>query len=480
MALMILISLVPQTADASGTNTLELNYSGSFPGRFVISRQAITVESVPAMPEFAHLWLRLNTPSGERVYDEIVDRGAGENVTFPVSVTAGRYYVELFHSAERYTPYRSIVSGTQVLMDWDGIAGTFRRSPVHQINVNARSGKRDDIAALTFYLEPSRNIQSSDPAIQRLAGEITAGITDSYLKTKAIHDWVCNNIYYNLDAYYDRVPFGDTSALAVLRTGRSVCDGYANLLTALLRASGIPAKKVYGYALGISTDGWPAVLDLSRQSNHAWTEAYAGGRWIILDSTWNSGNFWEHNAVTEDKGLRGHRYFDISPEFFSYTHAIRDDSERAVEDFVRRSARGAAVYAGNVRLGGSRDIRIGMYAIDGSNYIRLRDAAALSNMMGGNVVIGWDSATSTITIEHGEAGMGQLRELAAFPPTRAQATLSTARVSLNGENVFMRAYTINDSTWFRLRDVGSLIGIEVGFSGATNTVTIDLPRQPAA
>jgi len=263
--------------------------------------------------------------------------------------------------------------------------------------------------------------------------------------------------------------------VGVLNSRRSVCDGYANLLTALLRAAGIPAKKVTGFALGMSTNGdWPASLNPGRDSNHAWTEAFVDGRWIIIDSTWNSGNDWEFGGVTASHGLWGYRYFDISQAFFSATHVIQDYNEHGINDFVRRSARTASVFPGNVRINNRQNLSIGLYNIDGSNYIRLRDAAAIYSMMNGYADIEWDNATSTISIIHGSPYQHVGGELTgAQSLRRATATLSTARVSLNGELVFMRAYTINSTTWFRLRDVATLIGFEVDFDNTTGTIFVE-------
>jgi len=117
---------------------------------------------------------------------------------------------------------------------------------------------------------------------------------------------------------------------------------------------------------------------------------------------------------------------------------------------------------------------VGMYTIDGSNYMRIRDAAVIYGMLNGNVSIGWDGAKGTITIEHGIPGKPVGGDLADPSSMRAAtATLSTARVSLNGQSIFVRAYTINGSTWFKLRDLATIIGFSVDYDGATNTIYIE-------
>ena len=65
------------------------------------------------------------------------------------------------------------------------------------------------------------------------------------------------------------------SAVEVLRTRVGDCNEHATLLTALLRASGIPAK----LSIGLS-------CSQGQFFYHAWTEAFIG-EWISMDATLN-------------------------------------------------------------------------------------------------------------------------------------------------------------------------------------------------
>ena len=102
------------------------------------------------------------------------------------------------------------------------------------------------------------------------------------------------------------------------------------MTAALLRAAGVPAKKVSGFALGVSNDYWPEDLDLEKDGNHSWNEFWANGRWIIIDTTWDSGNKWENGAISENEGLIGYHYFDINVGLFSADHVIEDYKESDV------------------------------------------------------------------------------------------------------------------------------------------------------
>ena len=196
---------------------------------------------------------------------------------------------------------------------------------VYQLNQKKAAQARTDAAAADYYLRPSKDIQSDNKQIIALAQELTDGLDDDYNKVRAIHDWVCNHIYYDYDAYYKRAPYGDNSALGVLDLRQGVCAGYTRLSVALLRAAGIPARYVAGYAVGSPSEYPSDVLNnTATKTNHAWTEALVNGRWLTFDSTWDSGNAWEYGCVSKSAGCTGYRYFDPDPAFFAQTHAVLD------------------------------------------------------------------------------------------------------------------------------------------------------------
>ena len=160
-----------------------------------------------------------------------------------------------------------------------------------------------------------------DAEIVELSDEICRMADDDYERVLLIHDWVAENIYYDYDYYYDKSSDINYSALGVYKSGRSVCEGYANLTQALIHAQGIPCKKVSGYALGLSADKdyWTDESASTERTNHAWNRAYVDNRWINLDTTWDSANKYENGEYIYG-GCDSHLYFDITDIFFSYDH----------------------------------------------------------------------------------------------------------------------------------------------------------------
>jgi transglutaminase-like putative cysteine protease len=118
------------------------------------------------------------------------------------------------------------------------------------------------------YLSPSKLVKI-DSQITALAGQITSNSTDEYEETASLASWVYKNIVY--DSKYKDMAL---DSVTVLDIGRGTCDEKAHLLEAFLRARGIPARHVVGFAYS-GTDWQP----------HAWVEALINGTWIGVDPT---------------------------------------------------------------------------------------------------------------------------------------------------------------------------------------------------
>lgn len=182
---------------------------------------------------------------------------------------------------------------------------------------------KSDIITKTVYRQPTVDYQCRLPEIRSLANRITKYKSGNYNKIFAIHDWVAENLYYDMDAYESgKHRFERYDVLSILDNRRTVCRGYSKLVVTLLRSIDIPAIDVKCFALGESTDGdWDENDNLTAEANHVITFALANNRWIILDSTWDSVNeFRNGEYIEKTEGGARHNYFDATLAFFSYTH----------------------------------------------------------------------------------------------------------------------------------------------------------------
>jgi len=122
--------------------------------------------------------------------------------------------------------------------------------------------------AIRPFLSPAFNIQSDDPEITAQAHRIIGETRDPVAAARKLMAWV----YTHLEK---RPTLSLPSAVEVLETRTGDCNEHAVLLTALLRAAGVPARECVGL-----------VYANDRFFYHAWAEAYVG-RWISLDATLN-------------------------------------------------------------------------------------------------------------------------------------------------------------------------------------------------
>jgi len=135
---------------------------------------------------------------------------------------------------------------------------------------NKKYDLNNPITDYNEFLVPTKNIQSNRSEIITLANSIKTG-NDAITEILGITNWVHQNITYDTK-YADTVE----DSVTVLSNRSGVCDEFANLTAALLRARGIPTRYISGYAN--STLSWEA---------HAWVEAYVPGYgWISIDPTY--------------------------------------------------------------------------------------------------------------------------------------------------------------------------------------------------
>jgi hypothetical protein len=262
------------------------------------------------------VWLRIVDATGSVVgnaHPAIQDDGSYEG-SVSINLSHGDYIVEVFMGKEYYGTYQSYDTNIPLKNTPDG--PIFPVSPVYSNNVTRHLQTSRELVGLSVLDMANK---TEEQTLRALAQQITDGANGDYDKVRRINDWVAQNIYYDMDSFRSG-QYGRVDAYGTYQSKRSVCQGYAELTTALLRAVGIPSRVVTGYALGVSASGstWNEVDH--RTANHAWNEAYADGRWVIFDTAWNSGNKYENGKF--HPGDMSHRFFDMTLEALSLTHKI--------------------------------------------------------------------------------------------------------------------------------------------------------------
>jgi transglutaminase-like putative cysteine protease len=128
--------------------------------------------------------------------------------------------------------------------------------PVHQLP--------DDVLK---YLLQSRYCPSDKMSEQ--ARGIVEDAPRGYAQVEKIRAWIHAMLIYQYG-----VSSATTDALDTLNQGAGVCRDFAHVGIALCRSLQIPARIVVGY-----------LKDLQPMDQHAWFEAFVGGRWYTFDAT---------------------------------------------------------------------------------------------------------------------------------------------------------------------------------------------------
>lgn len=152
--------------------------------------------------------------------------------------------------------------------------------------------------------------------IEKMATKITAKSANDKEKVRAIFGWIAHNIKYDVKSFMSgRVP--KSAPLDVVRLGKGVCQGYANLFEALSEAVGVETYVVSGFSKGY---GFADRKKLER-SDHAWNAVKVDGKWHVLDATWGAGHLNEHGKYVS---LMQEKYFLADPAYFVTEHLPED------------------------------------------------------------------------------------------------------------------------------------------------------------
>lgn len=183
---------------------------------------------------------------GSKTYFNFAGNGSYES--FPLQGGSGSY---------RITLYRNI-SGTsyEVFKSFD-------------INVQISS-------EYAVYLSSNQmvNWANSSKAIG-LARQLTSGLGSDEQKAKAIYSYVVKNIKYDINKL-STVSSGYIPNIdSVLNSRSGICFDFAAVYAGMLRSVGIPAKLVMGTSSRVN-------------GYHSWNEVYINGRWVIVDTSYDS------------------------------------------------------------------------------------------------------------------------------------------------------------------------------------------------
>jgi len=193
------------------------------------------------------------------------------------------------------------------------LPGDFTVPTSYDIAYSYRTDKPDPLMAnIPYYIENLRT-SNQDEYIRQIVKIINSNSKNDYEKVKKAHDITALVLNYDAKSYWAKT-IPDQSYQNTLKTGLSVCAGYANVLKKFCDELNIPCIVVGGYGRGVGTS--PTAADMPNESNHAWNMVTINGANYLIDCTWDSG-------YMEDKISIKHYctdYLFIKPKHLIYSH----------------------------------------------------------------------------------------------------------------------------------------------------------------
>ncbi|NLJ59158.1 MAG: hypothetical protein GX339_09985 [Tissierellia bacterium] len=114
------------------------------------------------------------------------------------------------------------------------------------------------------------------------------------------------------------------------------------------------------------------------------------------------------------------------------------------------------------------------YNIDNNNYFKLRDIAMALKRCNKKFNVEWNGSINAINLITNEEYLPVGGELTVQNNIHnKKASMSKSDIFINGEKAELKAYTIENNNYFKLRDIADCIDFEVDWDGATNSIIIN-------
>ncbi|XP_074641710.1 kyphoscoliosis peptidase-like [Tubulanus polymorphus] len=175
---------------------------------------------------------------------------------------------------------------------------------------------------------------------ESLVTYLTQGFSKDFERFRSIFRWVAENVAYDVDSFISGEE-SPSEPLDVLRTGRAVCAGYANVLRYLCEFVQIECKMITGISKGtnyypgkpfeIDSKGHPVLNYQKKEYGHAWNIVTLAEKRYLCDVTWAAGTAEEKQGRIPFNKRWNESWFICEPQAFLETHWPMSDKKSAPE-----------------------------------------------------------------------------------------------------------------------------------------------------
>ena len=227
------------------------------------------------------------------------------------NVTSGDY--DEYRPMNVYTLNRSIPdsAGDRTNVDFKEIKTPFLFSPF-PIDSIGNTPPAIDYEKVDYFSKTVRSMP-----IKQLAMALTNPWKKEAEKVRAIYKWMDYNLKYDYQGLQTGHPTTDPED--VLAKKVAVCQGYAELFSALCNAAGIRNEFISGVAKKSKTDF----------SGHAWNAVCIDKKWYLIDVTWGERFYLKSPEYFYNEHFPKTNRWTLFPEYRSFDH-FKNMEERGV------------------------------------------------------------------------------------------------------------------------------------------------------
>jgi transglutaminase-like putative cysteine protease len=265
-------------------------------------RSASLVSAGLAIPGTARLFAEETLPTGWRTFEvtthvEVLNPSGATRIWLPAPLTSMTPFQRTL--ANKFTAEGGAAKLVESNADALGsITAEFPAGERPVLTLKSRVATRDiavdpsvprrapkaDRAELDHYLRPTR-LLPTDGIVKDTAAEITSGAMTDVQKARAIYEWIVENTFR--DPKTRGCGVGDIRFMLESRDLGGKCADLSALYVGLARASGLPARDVYGIRVAKSELGYKSLGASSEnisKAQHCRAEVYLNScGWVPVD-----------------------------------------------------------------------------------------------------------------------------------------------------------------------------------------------------
>ena len=252
---------------------------------------------------------------------------SADGTSFSIEVASVMKEDKLYYVDISYEAYGLTLTLSDNIIFESGESLYFFRNINYEYNLETTSEMWTDTQSLMECLEPQNDIECDDPVLIEYSNRICAGAKDDWEKVFDIYMYVAGEMAYDEAEAADDTNAYQDGAVAVLRDGKSICEGFSNAFVALCRAQGIPAVVEFGIGFADYEELTESDPQPGDWADHAWAAVYLGNKWHFVDPTYDMARFVDEKGSVTNYDYST-MYYLLPLEAFSNDHRILDADTR--------------------------------------------------------------------------------------------------------------------------------------------------------